>query len=84
MESEPSWAKKLSVELGPSRRVISFKARNPITEYTAICSFVLEVRGKDYISGDPAEDPGHPFSTFQLQFCFKIPSFTNDNIICIW
>jgi len=45
VEAEPSWAKKLRAELGPSRMVISFRARNPITEYTAICSFVLEVRG---------------------------------------
>ena len=27
--------------------VISFRARNPVTEYTAICSFVLEVRGNN-------------------------------------
>jgi hypothetical protein len=46
VEAEPSWAKKLRAELGPIRMVISFRARNPVTEYTAICSFVLEVRGK--------------------------------------
>ena len=45
VEAEPSWAKKLRAELGPIRMVISFRARNPVTEYTAICSFVLEVRG---------------------------------------
>jgi hypothetical protein len=46
VEAEPSWAKKLQAELGPSRLVISFRARNAVTEYTAICSFVLEVRGR--------------------------------------
>ena len=47
MEAEPSWAKKLKAELGPSRMVVSFRARNPITEYTAICSFLLEVRDRE-------------------------------------
>lgn len=46
VEAEPNWAKQLRAELGPSRMVISFRARNPVTEYTAICSFVLEVRGE--------------------------------------
>ena len=49
VEAEPSWAKRLSAVLGPSRMVISFRARNPVTEYTAICSFVLEVRGKRFL-----------------------------------
>ncbi|KAI9557484.1 hypothetical protein GHT06_017312 [Daphnia sinensis] len=47
VEAEPSWAKKLRAELGPIRMVISFRARNPATEYTAICSFVLEVRDRE-------------------------------------
>lgn len=50
VEAEPSWAKKLRAELGPIRMVISFRARNPATEYTAICSFVLEVRGTSHTS----------------------------------
>lgn len=50
VEAEPSWAKRLSAVLGPSRMVISFRARNPVTEYTAICSFVLEVRGERFFT----------------------------------
>lgn len=45
VDASPDWAKQLEADLPAGKTTVTFVARSPVSDESATCSFIVEVRG---------------------------------------
>ena len=46
VDASPEWAKQLEADLPAGKTTVTFVARSPVSEESAMCSFTVEVLGR--------------------------------------